>query len=219
MVWIDKPTGMLSVPGLGDANQDCVVRRVAQRIGDWVREAHRLDQDTSGVMVLARDRRTHSELMRQFREREVRKRYEAVVLGRVDQQRGRIELPIRLDPDRRPRQVVDHRHGKAATTIYSVLGRAFLPAAEPGGSAVMVTRLRLVPLTGRTHQLRVHLAAIGFPILGDDLYATPEALRLADRLMLHATRLEVVDPAAAAEAIGLDSDDRPRLVVDCPCPF
>jgi len=137
--------------------------------------------------------------------------------------------------------VVDPVHGKPATTVYSVLGHFFLNPPPVGGngfgrtngsartsamangrgsrfnaarSPVVVTRLRLVPFTGRTHQLRLHLAAIGHPILGDDLYGTAESLALADRLLLHATMLDIADPAAPG-----DPWSRPRIRVECPCPF
>lgn len=196
LVWVDKPAGLLSVRGLGPENQDCVVARVADRF-DWVREVHRLDQATSGILVLALNPQAHRELCRQFRERETEKEYEAVVDGSVGADSGIIDLPIRLDVDNRPRQIVDHEQGKQAETHFEVLDRD-----------QETTRLRLVPVTGRSHQLRLHLASIGHPILGDDLYADEQVRMLADRLLLHATRLTVHHPSTGE-----------CITVESACPF
>lgn len=196
MACVDKPSGLLSVPGKGEAGRDCVVSRLAQQFG-WAREAHRLDMDTSGLMVVALTPDSHRDLCRQFRDRTVSKQYEAVVWGVLLDDTGEIRLPLRADITNRPHQVVDHIAGKAAQTGYEVIGRLDDR-----------TRVRLTPTTGRSHQLRVHLAMVGHPILGDDLYATPEALAMSSRLLLHATRLGVDHPVSRA-----------RLEFASPCPF
>lgn len=199
-LWVDKPAGLLSVPGLGPHNQDCVVSRVAAGPDiAWAREAHRLDQATSGVMVVALNPEAHRDLMRQFRETgQVRKEYEAVVLGLMLEGEGEISLPIRADIDNRPRQIVDHVHGKPSVTHWQVMARD-----EQAGR----TRLRLRPRTGRTHQLRVHLSASGYPIVGDDLY--DGVVEPGERLLLHATLLELNDV----------EDRQHRIAVHSACPF
>jgi len=204
LVTLRAPPG-LSVPGRGEAKRDCVVRRVAARFG-WAREAHRLDRDTSGVMAVALDPETHRALSRQFHDRRPAKAYCAIVAGLVAADAGRVDLPLRADIENRPRQIVDHVHGKPAETHYLVLDRVRDDAA---GGAAGRTRLALRPVTGRSHQLRVHLAALGHPVLGDDLYADPETRRASPRLLLHATALEIDDP----------TDPERRLRVEARCPF
>ncbi len=119
---VDKPSGLLSVPGRGEAKRDCVVARLAERFG-WAREAHRLDLDTSGLMIVALDPAAHRDLCRQFRDRTVEKRYEAVVFGHPAVDCGVIDLPMRADIDRRPRQIVDHVRGRRAVTRFDVIER------------------------------------------------------------------------------------------------
>ncbi|MCH2135046.1 MAG: RluA family pseudouridine synthase [Phycisphaerales bacterium] len=182
IVVFDKPTGLLSVPGIGPEKADCLVAR-AQGVFPGCRIVHRLDRDTSGVIVLGRDAQAHRDLSIQFQEREVGKAYEALVLGVPEADSGLIDAAIRKDLDRPPRQCIDPVQGRPSQTRWSVLERS-------AGSA----RLELRPLTGRSHQLRVHLLSIGHPILGDDLYAPREGLELADRLCLHATELSVRHP-------------------------
>lgn len=196
---LDKPPGLLSVPGIGPGNQDCLARRAAE-VFPGARIVHRLDRETSGVIVMAMDAASHRDLGRQFEQRLVEKRYVAVVAGVVGDDRGRIDLPLRkdLDPPRPgPRHIVDHLHGRPAVTEYRVAGRD----ADR-------TRLVLHPLTGRSHQLRVHLDAIGHPILGDDLYAPPDVVAMADRLMLHAEWISFVHPVTAE-----------RMDLESPCLF
>ena len=177
---VNKPAGLLSVPGR--FLKDSVLHRMLFEYPDAV-VVHRLDLDTSGLLVLALSKKAVSDLNRQFRERSVRKYYEALVWGHVPDTKGLIELPIRPDPNNRPRQIIDHAKGKAAQTRYRVIniGR-------------QSSRLRLQPITGRSHQLRIHLASIGYPILGCDLYAHRAAFEAADRLMLHATNLRISHP-------------------------
>jgi len=182
IVVLDKPSGLLSVPGIGIEKRDCVAVRVASAV-EGARIVHRLDRDTSGVMIMANDKDSHRELSRQFQDREVEKTYEAVVFGEVKKDFGMIDLPIRKDMENRPRQCVDHEQGKPSLTNWKVIERK--------GDR---TRLALYPKTGRSHQLRLHLREIGHPILGDDLYATPEQQDMAPRLMLHAVLLRVVHP-------------------------
>ncbi|MBS2028549.1 MAG: RluA family pseudouridine synthase [Deltaproteobacteria bacterium] len=180
---VDKPEGLLSVPGRHHALRDCVLARLRARYPDATGPiiVHRLDLDTSGVMVVAKDLRTYQELQRQFAKREVEKRYVAIVEGDVAGGQGAIDLPLRVDLDDRPRQMHDPIHGKAALTTWAVLAR------EKGR-----TRLALRPHTGRTHQLRVHAAhplGLNAPIVGDRLYGTA-----AERLHLHAERVRFVNP-------------------------
>lgn len=182
IVVFDKPSGLLSVPGIGPEKADCLVARAQ---GDYpgCRIVHRLDRDTSGVIVLARDAAAHRMLSMQFQERQVDKCYEALVLGTPEADEGLVDAAIRKDLERPPRQCIDPERGRPSQTHWRVMARG-------DGSA----RLALSPRTGRSHQLRVHLLSIGHPILGDDLYAPPEALDMAERLCLHATALAVRHP-------------------------
>ena len=182
IVVLNKPTGLLSVPGIGFEKRDCVAVRVASAV-EGARIVHRLDRDTSGVMIMANDKTSHRELSRQFQDRKVEKTYEAVVFGVVEEASGSIDLPIRKDMENPPRQCVDHEQGKPSLTNWKVIERM-----EDR------TRLALYPKTGRSHQLRLHLLKIGHPILGDDLYAMTEQQAMADRLLLHAVSLSVVHP-------------------------
>jgi tRNA pseudouridine32 synthase/23S rRNA pseudouridine746 synthase len=186
IIVLDKPTGLLSVPGIGPEKQDCLAVRVAEEYAG-ARIVHRLDRDTSGVIIMAFDAEAHRELSRQFHDREVEKNYEAVVGGVVEADAGEIDKALRKDFDRPPRQILDAVRGRAAVTHWQTLDRD-----------VDRTRVRLMPVTGRSHQLRVHLLSIGHPILGDDLYAPPNILAMADRLLLHATRLSITHPSSAA---------------------
>ena len=177
---VNKPAGLLSVPGR--VVKDCVVNRVAYDFPDAA-IVHRLDLDTSGLLVLALSKLARSELNRQFRERLIGKEYIADVFGTPVSQKGRIDLPIAPDPDNRPKQLIDHEKGKASVTFYEVL-------SEQADRA----RLLLKPITGRSHQLRIHLAEIGHPILGCDLYAHPAAFKASSRLHLHASFLQFSHP-------------------------
>jgi len=185
LVVLDKPAGLLAVPGRGEDKQDCLSER-ARALWPDALVVHRLDMATSGVFLMARGLHMQRMLGRAFAEREVDKRYQAVVAGRLGAPgaEGCIALPLMADWPNRPRQKVDLDAGKPSTTRWRVLA----------GDAAS-TRLELEPVTGRTHQLRVHLQAIGHPIVGDALYA-PEAVQaLAPRLLLHATQLRLAHPA------------------------
>lgn len=183
LIVLDKPSGLLAVPGLGPENQDNLASRV-QAVYPEARVVHRLDRDTSGLIVMARDADSQRRLNCQFQERQVEKTYHAVVIGQPLDDAGCIEWPLRKDFARPPRHCVDPLLGKPATTFWCVLSRAADRA-----------RLELTPRTGRSHQLRVHLSHLGHPILGDPLYGQADAVGLADRLSLHASRLELEHPA------------------------
>lgn len=199
LIVLDKPPGLLSVPGIGADNQDCLARRVEAGFAG-ARIVHRLDRETSGVIVMAMDAESHRDLSRQFEQRLVEKCYIAVVAGVVGADDAEIDLPLRKDlnpPRPGPRHIVDHVHGRPALTRYRVLRRD----ADR-------TRMELLPRTGRSHQLRVHLDAVGHPILGDDLYAPPEVVAMADRLLLHAQAMSITHPATGE-----------RIDFESPCPF
>ena len=198
LVIIDKPAGLLSVPGRSGALRDSVQTRLRARFLD-AHVAHRLDLDTSGLLVAAKTLATYKALQAMFARREIAKTYIAIVDGDVLADTGTVELPLRVDLDDRPRQIVDDEHGKAATTAWRVLARH--------GSR---TRLELVPLTGRTHQLRVHCAhrfGLDAPIVGDRLYGTRESQH-APRLLLHAERLVFTHPVTGE-----------RIEIESPAPF
>ncbi len=182
IVLVDKPSMLLSVPGRGESNQDSVVTRLAKQFPS-IREVHRLDWETSGLMLLALDRSAHSELSRQFREREVCKRYTAVVYGVPEEQEGEVNKPLRCDWPNRPRQMIDPLMGKPSQTRWRLLQ-----------ASSDRCRIELTPVTGRSHQLRVHMQSLGHPILGDGLYAHETARNMAARLLLHASWLEFHHP-------------------------
>lgn len=178
---VEKPAGLLSVPGRLPQHKDCLTTRLQVRYPDAL-NVHRLDQVTSGLMVFARDPATHRGLSDAFARREVDKTYIALVEGIVAQDEGRIELPLICDWPNRPRQVVDHAIGKPAITDWRVLERDV---------AAGCTRVSLHPRTGRSHQLRVHMAELGHPIVGDVFYGA----KASSRVCLHATQLRLVHPA------------------------
>lgn len=175
----DKPAGLLSVPGRGADHQDCLSAR-AQALWPDALVVHRLDMATSGLLLMARGLAMQRLLSTAFAQRRVAKRYIAVVQGQPAADSGSIAAPLGPDWPNRPRQIVDPVHGKPSLTHWSVLARA-------GSQA----RLALEPVTGRSHQLRVHLASIGHPILGDPLYGDAAS---APRLLLHACTLAFVHP-------------------------
>ncbi len=183
LIVLDKPSGLLAVPGRGPHLQDCLSARVqAERPAALV--VHRLDRDTSGLIVMALDAQAQRELSRQFAERRVTKRYLAVAWGQPAAEQGTIDLPLRKDFDHPPRHCIDPLSGKPAQTDWRVLERL--------GDRV---RLELQPITGRSHQIRLHLATLGHPILGDNLYAPAPVRAMAERLLLHAAQLSLAHPA------------------------
>jgi tRNA pseudouridine32 synthase/23S rRNA pseudouridine746 synthase len=182
LVVADKPAGLPTVPGRPLELHDCLWHRVRALFGDAL-VVHRLDMATSGLVLFARGIEAQRALSRAFAQREVDKTYEAIVAGRVEDESGEIDLPLAADWPNRPRQIVDTARGKPSLTRWRVIARE----ADR-------TRLALAPLTGRSHQLRVHLAAIGHPILGYALYAPESAARAASRLLLHAGALALKHP-------------------------
>jgi tRNA pseudouridine32 synthase / 23S rRNA pseudouridine746 synthase len=190
----NKPSGLLSVPGKGPEKADCLRTRV-QQVYPEALTVHRLDMSTSGILLMARSAELHRKLSIAFQDREVKKRYVAVVDGHVQgnqehqenpsQEWQLIDKPIATDWINRPLQKIDPIEGKASQTHYKIVSY---------DAATDTTRLELAPITGRTHQLRVHLQSLGHPILGDHLYASPEAMAKSARLMLHASLLTFTHP-------------------------
>jgi tRNA pseudouridine32 synthase/23S rRNA pseudouridine746 synthase len=192
MLVFDKPAGLLSVPGRGEDKQDCLSARAQRQFSD-ARVVHRLDMATSGLMVMARGAAAQRHLNVAFASRDIAKRYVAVVHGHLPapaERWGVIDLPIIVDWPNRPRRVIDPISGKPSLTRWRVLTQA------PAGLALTspVTRIELEPVTGRSHQLRVHLLAMGHAIAGDQLYGSPEVQAMASRLLLHACSLELQHP-------------------------
>ena len=179
---VNKPTGLLSVPGRGPENEDSVLHRVKQQ-HPKAAAAHRLDMSTTGVIVIPLNPNSHRELSRQFRERETEKHYLAWVWGEPEAESGQVDLPLCVDWPNRPKQKVDHEEGRHALTLWEKL------KVENGNSLI-----KLTPITGRSHQLRVHMLELGHPILGDNLYAHPDALAAAPHLYLHAAMLTISHP-------------------------
>jgi tRNA pseudouridine32 synthase/23S rRNA pseudouridine746 synthase len=195
-VVVNKPSGLLSVPGKDPALADSLQRRAEAR---WPAAGmiHRLDKDTSGVMVIALNKRAHAKIAMQFEKRTSEKSYVARLWGPLEADEGLVDLPIAVDWENKPRQKIDFERGREARTEWRVIAR------EDG-----ITRVRLKPLTGRTHQLRLHMMTLGHPVLGDPFYATGEALAAADRLQLHAEELSFAHPTTG---------ERVRFVI--PTPF
>jgi tRNA pseudouridine32 synthase/23S rRNA pseudouridine746 synthase len=193
---LDKPSGLLSVPGRDPALFDSLIMRVREQFP----QAHlinRLDKDTSGIVLMGLNKKAHSVIGTQFEKRTTKKLYTAIVWGHLQEDAGFVDLPLAGDPDNKPCHRVDHENGKPSQTEWQVLDRL------PTGA----TRVSLVPLTGRTHQLRVHMQSIGHPILGDRFYAEGAALAASARLMLHAEKLGFLHPN------GQD------MTFTVPCPF
>lgn len=185
LVVVVKPAGLLAVPGRGPERADCLWARLRTAFADCL-VVHRLDMATSGLMVFARGLPMQRRLSAAFAERRVAKTYTAQVHGLVAGEAGAIDLPLRADWPNRPRQIVDAATGKPALTRWRVCAR---------DAATQTTRLELAPVTGRSHQLRVHLLAIGHPIVGDALYAPAAEAARAPRLLLHASALALAHPA------------------------
>jgi len=182
IVVLNKPAGLLSVPGRQDHMKDSLSTRVQDRF-PAATVVHRLDMDTSGIMLMALNKAAHRHISKQFENRMTEKTYIAHLYGQLEADTGEIDLPLILDWPNRPRHIVDHKNGKPALTRWKVLLRG-----------PEYTRVAFSPVTGRTHQLRVHAQAIGHPILGDRLYAGEKALNMALRLLLHATMLTLTHP-------------------------
>lgn len=185
LIVADKPSGLLSVPGRAAENQDCVVSRLQALYPDAL-TVHRLDMVTSGLLLHGRGKAMQIALSKLFEARQVHKRYIALVEGLVAGQAGQIDLPLRCDWDHRPRQMVDHELGKHALTRWRLLGH------EDSRS-----RVELEPVTGRSHQLRLHLASSGHPIVGDVMYGAQPAARVC----LHASELGFTHPASGVDVL------------------
>ena len=185
IVAVNKPQALLSVPGLGPDKKDCLIARLEQVIPE-AKVVHRLDCYTSGIMLFAIGKEMQRALSRIFHDRKIHKQYIAVVKQWFDEDEGVIKFPMRCDIDNRPVQIVDYEHGKSAVTYWQVL--------ERDSESV---RLLLKPVTGRTHQLRVHCAAMGFPIIGDGLYGNDEIKQ--PRMLLHADNLLFEHPVTNKE--------------------
>ena len=192
---INKPHRLLSVPGRHPLNRDSVLARLQQ---DYPTASivHRLDFDTSGIMVIPLNKPALSHISKQFQARSVNKHYTAVVDGLMAEDAGSIDLPIAADQDNRPRYKICQQHGKPSVTEFKVLSR------DPAGHT---TRVYLHPITGRSHQLRLHLQAIGHPILGCEFYADAATQAKASRLLLHATELSFAHPRSGAAVNGFSA--------------
>lgn len=201
---LNKPPGLLAVPGRGADKQDCLSSRVQQHFPHAL-VVHRLDMATSGLMLMALNAPMQRLLNHAFAQREVHKRYEALVQGHLQAAPGddwrMVDLPIRVDWPRRPLRIIDAQ-GKPSTTRWRLLAHAQWHCGTP------VSRLALEPITGRSHQLRVHLQALGHPILGDTLYGSPEVQALSPRMLLHASHLTLTHPSSGQ-----------RMTWNSPAPF
>ena len=195
---VSKPSGLLSVPGRGPDKAECLITRVQRQYPEAL-IVHRLDCDTSGLLVLARSKEMHRQLSILFQERLVAKRYVAVVDGKPTPDDGEIDLPLFVDWPNRPLHKVDFIAGKPSLTRYHVVGFDAQTAAA---------RVELFPQTGRTHQLRIHMQAIGHPILGDSLYAHAAVRAKAGRLLLHAENLKFRHPVSG---IAFEFSDPPAF--------
>ena len=192
---VNKPAGLLTVPGKLEGRQDCLITRLQAARWDAL-TVHRLDCDTSGVIIFARTKQAQGFLGQEFEQRRAQKTYVARLKGRLEPDTGTVDLPPGSDWEYRPRQKVDHQKGRPAVTDWQVISRTDTE-----------TRVRLTPHTGRSHQLRVHMLALGHPILGDQIYA-PETLADHPRLMLHAETLSLHHPAT-----------KDRVSFTAPAPF
>ncbi len=198
LLLINKPSVLLSLSGKHPLNKDSVHYRLVQDFPDATL-VHRLDFGTSGLLVVALNKSTNANLMRQFQQRTVKKTYTALLQGHLREDAGCIEIPISKDKINFPLMKICHQTGKSAISYFRVEERL---------GDLDATRVSFRPVSGRTHQLRIHSRELGHPILGCDLYANDQAFVMADRLMLHATRLEFDHPVSGE-----------RVDAHCPCPF
>ena len=201
IVVLNKSSGLLSVPGRLPEHQDCLQNRV-QRVLPTATIVHRLDMATSGIIIMALNKPAHVAISRQFEQRKTKKSYIARVFGKVAEIEGSVDLPLICDWPNRPKQMVDHDNGKKSLTNYSVLSYSTMSSGDES------TLIELRPITGRSHQLRVHMLALGHPILGDRLYAHEKALTISPRLQLHARNLSLTHPVTGE-----------LLCFVSPCPF
>ncbi|NQY62841.1 MAG: bifunctional tRNA pseudouridine(32) synthase/23S rRNA pseudouridine(746) synthase RluA [Alteromonadaceae bacterium] len=208
LVVLNKTSGLLTVPGRLPEHQDCLENRV-KRVLPNATVVHRLDMATSGILLMALNKPAHVSISCQFEQRKTQKRYIARVFGHVQEKQGSVDLPLICDWPNRPKQKVDHENGKKSLTHYKVLSyNDDCGQSLNINSSSETTLLELTPITGRSHQLRVHMLALGHPILGDRLYAHEKALTISPRLQLHAQMLSIAHPV---------TDE--KLVFTAPCPF
>ncbi|RYG21143.1 MAG: RluA family pseudouridine synthase [Chitinophagaceae bacterium] len=198
LLLISKPGGLLSLSGKHPLNKDSVHFRLVQDF-PTATLLHRLDFGTSGIMIVALNKIINAHIGKQFQEGTVNKTYTAILHGHVLEDKGCIDLPIAKDVENFPLQKICHALGKKAISQYEVIERLDNPPR---------TRILFTPISGRTHQLRIHSREFGHPILGCDLYASDEAFAMANRLMLHATTIEFIHPETRQKVYGY-----------CPCPF
>lgn len=203
---LNKASGLLSVPGRLPEHQDCLQNRV-QRVLPTATIVHRLDMATSGIIIMALNKPAHVFISRQFEQRKTQKSYIARVFGHVKEELGSVDLPLICDWPNRPKQKVDHENGKQSLTHYKVLSYDKIASIDTS-SEIDSTLVELTPITGRSHQLRVHMLALGHPILGDRLYAHEQALEVSPRLQLHAQNLSLTHPVSGE-----------MLSFVAPCPF
>lgn len=197
IVVLNKPSGLLSVPGREAWHKDSLALRVL-RVWPTASVVHRLDMATSGIMILTLRKSAQSHMGRQFQQKVIDKTYFARVEGIIENESGLIDLPLRCDWENRPRQIVDFEQGKSSQTEWQVVKRE-----------KQTTLVKLTPLTGRTHQLRVHMQQLGHPIVGDEFYATALGIKLSpQRLALHAASITLTHPSSEL-----------RVTFDCPAPF
>ncbi len=191
---LSKPSGLLSVPGKNPGLHDCLRTRAENQFPQALL-VHRLDLDTSGVFLMTLNKPAQSNISRQFEQRKTKKHYIAIVWGHVEEDRGRVDLPICVDRENRPKQKICYEHGRPSQTDWEVLERGKFP----DGTAF--SRMLLKPITGRSHQLRIHMREIGHPILGDVFYAHELAVKASHRLLLHAESLAVYHPFSGEEIL------------------
>ncbi len=189
---ISKQSGILSVPGRPKEHSDSIEKRAQEQFPE-ARIVHRLDMDTSGIMIMAMNANAHRILGLQFEKRKTKKTYIARVLGKLEKQSGEVKEPLICDWPNRPLQKICYEHGKPAHTDWHVLGYEKTNKADED-----CTRVELTPHTGRSHQLRVHMLHLGHPILGDDFYGRDKAMSCSDRLELHAQSLTIHHPNGGA---------------------
>lgn len=199
LIVVNKPAGLLSVPGRGESKKDCLISRMQASYPDAL-IVHRLDMATSGILVLARSASIHRLLSLQFQERQISKQYTAVVNGKIQETEGIVDLPLITDWPNRPKQKIDFESGKSSQTRYKVISY---------DSQIQTTRLKLMPITGRSHQLRVHMLAIGHYIIGDELYSPKNDIEPTQaRLLLHASKISFQHPTT-----------KKIITINCPCEF
>jgi len=197
LIILNKPANLLSVPGRGPDKQDCLSARVQAQFPEAL-IVHRLDYDTSGIIVMALNKQAQSMMGKIFQERKITKIYHAIVAGHPKKESGSIDLPMRCDFERRPLQIIDHEQGKQALTHWRLMEHY----------SNNTSRIELIPHTGRSHQLRLHMQSIGHPIIGDNLYGSDSTDSIHSRLMLHATQLEFKHPIT-----------NQTLTINCPSEF